>query len=186
MEIKENNLSITQILCLAAYYGMARYLPKSQSIMGGVSKRIRAELCKHIFKKAGKNINIERNVIFGRGTSIEIGNNSGIGINAVIPSDTIIGDNVMMGPNCYILMCNHSFSDISKPMNRQGTCEKKQTIIEDDVWIGRNVTMTPGRVIKRGTIIGACSVLTKDFPEYSIVGGNPAKLIRSRLENNNN
>lgn len=61
-----------------------------------------------------------------------------------------------------------------------GHCGKKQTIIEDDAWIGRDVTMTPGRTIKKGSIIAACTMLTKDFPEYSIVGGNPSKLIKSR------
>lgn len=65
-------------------------------------------------------------------------------------------------------------------MNQQGFTTKKQTIIEDDVWIGRNVTMTLGRVIKEGSIIGACCVLTKDFPEYSLIEGNPSKLIRLR------
>ena len=65
-------------------------------------------------------------------------------------------------------------------MMQQGNTIRKQTIIGDDVWIGRNVTMTPRRIVKEGTIIGACCVLTKDFPEYSIIGGNPSKLIRSR------
>ena len=86
----------------------------------------------------------------------------------------------MMGPNCYILPHNHAFDRTDIPMWRQGVAEKKQTIIEDDVWIGRDVTMTPGRTIKKGSIIAACTVLTKDFPEYSIVGGNPSKLIKSR------
>lgn len=42
--------------------------------------------------------------------------------------------------------------------------------------------MTPGRNIKRGSIIGAGGLLCKDFPEYSIIGGNPSKLIRSRID----
>ena len=57
--------------------------------------------------------------------------------------------------------------------------------IEDDVWIGRNVLMTPGRHIAKGSIIAAGCVLTKDFPEYSIIGGNPGKFIRSRLKETN-
>lgn len=54
------------------------------------------------------------------------------------------------------------------------------TVIEDDCWIGMNTLMTPGRHISKGTIIGMGSILTKDFPPYSVVGGNPAKLIKSR------
>ena len=135
---------------------------------------------KHIFKKCGKNVNVERYANFGSGRNIEIGDNSGLGINCCIPSNTIIGKNVMMGPNCYILPHNHAFERTDIPMIEQGNTPKLQTIIEDDVWIGRNVTMTPGRILKKGSIIGACAVLTKDFPEYSIVAGNPAKFIKSR------
>ena len=117
---------------------------------------------------------------FGSGLDIEIGDNSGIGINACIPSNTKIGDDVMMGPNCYILPNNHRFDRTDIPMWRQGNTEKLTTIIGNDVWIGRNVLMTPGRHIKNGTIIAGGCVLCKDFPEYSIVGGNPSKLIKSR------
>ena len=86
-----------------------------------------------------------------------------------------------MGPNCYIFSANHSFSRTDIPMIQQGFEAPKQTVIGDDVWIGRNVCFTPGRSVKVGTVIGAGCVLTKDFPEYSIVGGNPAKFIKSRL-----
>ena len=87
-----------------------------------------------------------------------------------------------MGPNCCILPHNHKFDRLDIPMCKQGFSEKKQTVIEDDVWIGRNVIMTPGRKISRGSIIGVGCILTKDFPEYSIVGGNPGKLIRNRKD----
>ena len=149
------------------------------SIYGG-GKLIRRMCCKHIFKKCGSNVNIEHMANFGSGLDIEIGDNSGIGINACIPSNTKIGKNVMMGPNCYILATNHAFSRTDIPIIEQGYTPKKETIIEDDVWIGRDVLMTPGRVIKRGSIIAGGCVLCKDFPEYSIVGGNPSKLIKSR------
>ena len=67
-------------------------------------------------------------------------------------------------------------------MNEQGfqSNENVQTIIEDDVWIGMNVLMTPGRHIRTGSIVGAGCLLCKDFPEYSIIGGNPSKLIKTR------
>lgn len=147
----------------------------------GGGKWVRYQLCKRIFKFCGLNVNIERGARFGSGRNIVIGNNSGIGINCSIPSDTIIGDNVMMGPNCYILSTNHAFSRTDIPMCEQGFQNKKTTIIGDDVWIGRNVLMTPGRIIKKGSIIAGGTVLCKDFPEYSIVGGNPSQLIKSRL-----
>lgn len=128
---------------------------------------------------------MERRAHFGSVINIVLGNNSGLGINCSIPSDTVIGDNVMMGPNCFIIGVNHGFERTDIPMIKQGATQSKQTVIEDDVWIGRNVTMTPGRHISKGTVIAACCVLTKDFPEYSIVGGNPSKLIRSRISDAN-
>ena len=114
---------------------------------------------------------------------IIIGDNSGLGINSSIPNDTIIGENVMMGPNCYILQADHAFDATNIPMILQGHSEHKQTIIEDDVWIGRNVSFTNGRHVYKGTIIALGCVLTKDFPEYSIVGGVPSKLIKKRKTN---
>ncbi len=58
---------------------------------------------------------------------------------------------------------------------------KGDTIIENDVWIGYKATIMPGVKIGNGAIIAAHSVVTKDVEPYSIVGGNPAKLIRKRF-----
>lgn len=179
MRIRNKEIAISKIICYILYYYFAIYLPESRKYyrLGG---RIRLFLCKRLFKKCSNTANIERGARFGTGLDIELGEHSGIGINAHIPSNTIIGDYVMMGPNCYILAQNHNFKDTETPMLKQGYLPTCQTIIEDDVWIGRNVLMTPGRHIAKGSIIAAGCVLTKDFPEYSIVGGNPGKLIRSR------
>ena len=164
---------------MALYYGFARYRPKSNTC-GNLGGKFRSALCKHIFKKCGKHVNIERKAWFASGLDIEIGDYSGIGVNAHIPHGTIIGNYVMMGPNCFILDVNHNTSDVSRPMCMQGMVEKKITRIGNDVWIGRDVHMTSGRTVADGSIIAMCAVLTKDFPPYSVVGGNPAKLIRSR------
>ena len=55
-------------------------------------------------------------------------------------------------------------------------------MIGNDIWIGYGATIMPGVTIGDGSIIASCSVVTKDVPSYSIVGGNPAKLIRKRFE----
>lgn len=179
MKIHNKEIGLKQLVCLVLYYGFAQYLPKSNTYgnLGGV---IRYTLCKHIFKKCGKHVNIERKAFFASGIDIEIGDYSGIGINAHVPNGTIIGNYVMMGPNCFILDVNHNLSDTTRPMCQQGMTEKKITRIGNDVWIGRDVHMTPGRTISDGSVIAMRAVLTKDFPPYSIVGGNPAKLIRYR------
>lgn len=179
MKITGKNVKLKQLFCLVVYYGVAQYLPKSGSY-GNVGGVIRRFLCKQIFRKCGKGVNVERKAFFASGLDIEIGDYSGIGINAHIPNGTIIGDYVMMGPNCFILDVNHSTSDTTVPMCMQGMTEKKTTRIGNDVWIGRDVHITSGRTIADGSIIAMCSVLTKDYPPFSVVGGNPARLIKSR------
>lgn len=182
MIIRGKQISVKQMFCLMFYYGVCRYLPVSYNILlGGVAKRLRYFCCKNIFKKCGRNVNVERMACFGSGLEIEIGDNSGLGINCNVPSNTIIGSNVMMGPNCYILARNHKFDRVDVPMCEQDFLPNQQTFIDDDVWIGRDVLMTPGRTIKRGSIIAGGCVLCKDFPDYSIIGGNPSRLIRSRI-----
>ncbi len=168
--------------CIILYKLFAYYLPRSTfPILGKISKRIRYNFAKCIFKRIGKNVNIEKGARFGLGNNIQIGDNSGIGFRSSIPSDTIIGNDVMMGPNVIIFASNHKYDRIDIPMNIQGTSMSKQTIIEDDVWIGSHVIMTPGRTIRKGTIIATGTVLIKDFPAYSIIGGNPSQLIKRRL-----
>lgn len=181
MRISEKEISVVKLLCLFQYYAIARHLPLSTNVVfGRISKRYRYFLCKHIFKSCGKNVNIEKGASFESGYGICIGDNSGIGRNCSVPSDTIIGENVMMGPECYFLGRNHDFNRTDIPMIKQGFQKKKQTIIGNDVWIGRNVIATPGRIIADHSIVGAGCVLTKNFPVYSIIGGNPSRLIKTR------
>lgn len=179
MKINNKEINLKKAICLILYYSIAQYLPQSGKFhnFGGAIRRF---LCKKIFLQCGDHVNIERKAWFGSGANVEIGDYSGIGINAHIPSDTKIGKYVMMGPNVFILDVNHDVSDVSRPMCFQGHQERKTTIIDDDVWIGRDVKMTPGRHISKGSIIAMGCVLTKDFPSYSVVGGNPSRLIKSR------
>jgi acetyltransferase-like isoleucine patch superfamily enzyme len=58
---------------------------------------------------------------------------------------------------------------------------KGNIIIQDDVWIGSNSVILSGVTIGRGAIVGAGSVVTRDVPEYSIVAGNPARVIKKRF-----
>lgn len=63
-----------------------------------------------------------------------------------------------------------------------GTVNKGDTIIGNDVWIGFEALIMPGVKIGDGAVIGARSVVTKNVPSYTIVGGNPAKIIKKRFE----
>ena len=179
--MKGTEFPIKKLFCLVIYYGVATHLPDSYSAFGGkLANRLRVALCKRIFKECGSIQTINRKVRFGSGKNVVIGDGSGIGANTEIPSSIIIGNNVILSRNCFILNRNHRFDDTNIPIVKQGFKEDKLTIIEDDCWIGMNTLFTPGRYIKKGTIVGMGSVLTKDFPGYVIVGGNPANIIKYR------
>lgn len=181
IKLKGQQLTLTQLICLCLYYGLARYLPKSNQC-GHIGRHVRGLLCRHIFSKCGKHVNIERGAYFGLGTKIEIGDYSGIGVHANVPEDIIIGNHVMMAPNCIVFSRNHRYDELDKPIMFQGETPRQQTVIGDDVWIGQNVIITPGRHVARGSVIAAGSVVTKDFPEYSVIGGNPAAVIKYRKQ----
>ena len=155
-----------------------RILPDSDQCR--IGRKLR-ELCvKLIVAHSGSNIDVSKSARFG--AEIEIGNNSGIGKNANLNGKIKIGDDVMMGPDVIMYTINHESSRSDIPMNRQGVTEEKPIIIGNDVWIGARAIILSGVEIGDHSIIGAGAVVTKSFPPYSIIGGNPAKLIRSREE----
>ncbi len=168
-----------RIICLALYYGFARFLPHSNAFYAFGAKRLRYTLTKKLFRKTGKNVNIERLASFRNGGNIEIGDNSGLGINCNI-SHAKIGKNVMMGPDVLYIARDHAFDRKDIPIMEQGFTATRELVIEDDVWIGARVIFLPGISVGRGAIIGAGSVVTKNVPEFSIVAGNPAKIIHYR------
>lgn len=161
------------------YYGFARHLPASTKRYAVGAKRIRRFVCKHLFAKCGKNVNVERGADIGSGIHIEIGDNSGVGVNCRV-GKAIIGNNVMMGPEVVVLSAQHRFDRLDIPMCEQGGAVPRTVVIGDDVWIGTRVIILPGRKIGKGAIVGAGAVVTKDVPDYAIVGGNPARIIRYR------
>lgn len=74
---------------------------------------------------------------------------------------------------------NHNFDDCDTPICKQGFCSEKITIGED-VWVGTHAVILQGVKVGNHSIIGAGSIVTKDVPDWAIVGGNPAKVIRMR------
>ena len=92
----------------------------------------------------------------------------------------------MMGPEVIVYTSGHKFDRTDITMIEQGSTVPEQVTIGNDVWIGRRVIIMPGVTIGDGCVIGAGAVVTKDIPPYSVAGGVPAKVIKSRLCNVDN
>lgn len=127
------------------------------------------------------------NVLIGKNAWIEIldkgkiiiNSGSNIGRNCLISaSNTIkIGKKCLLGYNVSVLDHDHLFVKNISPMD-SGLGKGKKIIIEDDCFIGAHSFILKGVRLGKHCVVGANSVVTKSFPEYSVIAGNPAKKIR--------
>ncbi len=171
---------IVRYCCFLLYCYFAKHLPMSTYPSGRMSRRLRYVLCKRMFRTCGKDVNVEHGADFMSGATIDIGDHSGIGVNAWIRADLVIGNNVMMGPQVIIYGRDHSVERMDVPMMYQGMEPFKKVIIEDNVWIGARAIILKGLRVGAGSIVGAGAVVTRDVPPSSIVAGNPARVIKWR------
>lgn len=115
--------------------------------------------------------------------TVEIGDgvslNANVYINACIGGRIVIGNDVLIAPNVVLRSSDHATDDVDLPIKQQGHVAR-EIIVEDDVWLGANVTVVGGVRIGRGAVVGAGAVVTRDVPPYMIVGGVPARPIRPR------
>ncbi len=119
---------------LILYYGFARWLPAYYRPGGKCARWLRVWCCRHIFEYCGKDVNIERGAYFADGAHVRLGDRSGIGLNAHLKNNTIIGTDVMMGPGFVVQESRHAFARTDIPINRQGELPPQQVVIEDDIW----------------------------------------------------
>lgn len=130
----------------------------------------------------GKNVRIGSNtILWGTGT-IVIGENSHVGEESWIYSNknggVTIGCDVNIAARLYIIDSNHKFE--KGKLIREQDLESEHIYIGDDVWIGANVTIIKGARIGNGCVVGAASLVNKTFPDNSIIGGVPAKILKTR------
>lgn len=93
----------------------------------------------------------------------------------------VIGRRCAIAANCTFAPVNHAIDDRSAPIVGQGFMPSRGGIrIEDDVWIGANVVVLDGAILRRGCVVGAGSVVRGEIPPYAVCVGAPARVIRYR------
>jgi len=129
----------------------------------------------------GKRIIYYPGVWIAPGRNLVIGDDVDLALDVLITTGggVKIGDRTLIGYRTQILSTNHIIPENRDRIFGSGH-EGKMVVIGDDVWIGCNVIVLPGVTIGTGSIVAAGSVVTKSIEPYSIVAGNPAKLLRMR------
>lgn len=138
---------------------------------------------RHAYVKHGSDVHVQWNVeIFSPNKTVVIGNHVGINSGTVILSDIIIGDFVLIAPRCGLInRGEHIHNNPTSTMYEGGRSRSETIVIEDDVWVGYGATILGGVKIGTGSVVAANSLVIDDVPPYSIVAGNPAKIIKMRF-----
>jgi acetyltransferase-like isoleucine patch superfamily enzyme len=153
-----------------------------RDIPGEVGILLRRAVMAPHFGKVGENLMINPGARFRNPQKIEAGNHVAIGIDCFIQAGggLTLGDYALLGPGCKIWTQNHRYDDPDTPVGNQGV-EYHPVEIGRDCWIGANAFIMPGVKLPRGCVVAAGSVVgIKPYKEFSILVGNPARVIGFR------
>ena len=134
----------------------------------------------------GDDVILSNNVMIScKNGTVRTGSHVGIGAQAIVQSTTncpvTIGSDVMIGPQCYIVGGgSYNIDRLDIPMWRQGIKSDGGVVLEDDIWLGAQVSVLGGVVMGKGSVAAAGAVVTKSIPERAICVGQPARVSRTR------
>lgn len=134
-------------------------------------------LIRELFGSVGEGVSLEDNFHCDLGYNIHVGDNFYAGYNCTIldMAEVRIGHNCLLGPNVGIYTASHSI----EPLDRYKTGYGLSILLGDNVWVGGSSVILAGVRIGDNSIVAAGSVVTKDVPPNTIVGGNPARILKS-------
>jgi len=109
---------------------------------------------------------------------VTIGDYTRIGIHCTVIGPVCIGSHVNLAQGITVTALNHNFENTTQRIDQQGV-STKPVVIGDDVWIGANAVILPGVTIGRHCVVAAGAVVTRDVPDKCVVGGVPAKILKT-------
>jgi acetyltransferase-like isoleucine patch superfamily enzyme len=153
-----------------------------RDIPGDVGKAARARLLARHFASCGDDVIIHEGARFRNIHKIHVADGAEIGVDNFLQGGggITIGRNAMLGPGVKVWSANHRFDDLDTPIRDQGY-DFASVTIADGCWLGANVIVLPGVDLAEGCVVSAGSVVgVKRYPPYSIMAGNPARVIGNR------
>lgn len=118
------------------------------------------------------------------GPRIVLGSGCSIGRRSTISArnQIVLEADVLLAPSVLIMDHNHEFSDIERPIHAQGVTGGGRIFIERNCWLGHGAVIVCNHgelVLGRNSVVGANAVVTRSFPPFSVIAGNPAKVVRT-------
>ena len=143
-----------------------------------VRRRTRMDILPFNKFSIGENSTIEDFSTINNGVGdVIIGYGTRIGMSNVIIGPVKVGNNVILAQNIVLSGLNHRYEDINIPPRLQKVTVSP-IVVEDDVWIGANAMIAAGVTVGKHSVVAGGSVVTKNILPFSVVAGNPAKLLK--------